>query len=299
LTSPSGGRPYPGGQNRHWIASSRSLANLRPSENFRQVAPPHPKPSLHQELSALKRGLEIALHFGSNLLRQELDGLCSFLSCEEKHRLFQQLTRSNPNSSLFTLARQIRSLASQASSVLEKQTAQVLCRESAERSQYFKYVSLFAAEEGCAAELRHDSRLLFVGSGAIPISALSLARQFDCEVTCLDVDPQAVAMSRQLLSSQTACETIDIQLGDIHSVPDLDSYTHVWIASLVPQKLQVLESLQLNGHPDCRVLIRFSEGLGEIFNYACPAYSEQHWQTLVSGKEPQSLYQFDILGRRR
>jgi histidine 2-aminobutanoyltransferase len=287
------------GRNRQWLGSLRACAASRPSENYRLVAPPQPRPSLHQELSQLKRGLELALQFGSNLLRQELDHLCNYLSIRDRHQLFRQLTRSNANSSLLVLARQIRDLASQATSVLEKQTATVLCTESAERSQYFKHVSLFAAEEGCAAELRHDSKLLFVGSGAIPISALSLARQFDCEVTCLDIDPQAVELSRRLLSSQTACKTIDIQLGDIHTVPDLSSYTHVWIASLVPQKLQVLEALQQEGHPECRVLIRFSEGLGEIFNYACPAYCEQKWHSSVSGTEPQSLYQFEILRRRR
>ena len=53
-----------------------------------------------------------------------------------------------------------------------------------------------------SAGIDADARVLFVGSGALPTSALVLAREVGAHLCCLDIDEEALGCAREIARCQ-------------------------------------------------------------------------------------------------
>jgi hypothetical protein len=106
-------------------------------------------------------------------------------------------------------------------------------------------------------------RLLFIGSGPLPISAILAHEYLRVPVDCVDVDTVAVTESRRLLASLHLSDAVHVMQADGAGI-DADRYDAILIALLAKPKNQILASLAGSARPDCKVVCRTSEGLREI-----------------------------------
>ncbi len=106
------------------------------------------------------------------------------------------------------------------------------------------------------AEIESRDRVLNIGCGAAPFTALLLARHTGARITCLDRDPQAVAQAGRLVRRLGLQGSVDIQLGDAaHSAPPFD--VAVVALQTIP-KLGVLHRLAAGKPPGARLVVRES-----------------------------------------
>lgn len=123
-------------------------------------------------------------------------------------------------------------------------------------------------------------RILFIGSGSMPISALLLGRYLDTQIDCLDIDPTAVQNSIALIAKwkftninayHQSCEEHELRC-----------YDAVFIALLAKPKLEILNVLHKGINQECAVICRTSYGLRTLL-YA-PTLPSQFMQYQIKGK---------------
>jgi len=103
-------------------------------------------------------------------------------------------------------------------------------------------------------------RLLFIGSGPVPVSAILFHQRLGAQVDCVDLDPMAVEHSRKFLARLRLSDPIRVHCAD-GSLMDALDYDAVVIALLAKPKHEILAQLATNARPDCRVICRTSQGL--------------------------------------
>lgn len=199
------------------------------------------------------RLLESLRHGGEQQLRGAIDDLCAWLRTVDPRESADALCLER-----------VRNAAIEAACRLEKHTAAGLLRCGDASGDYFRQVSRFTLLEAEAAAVNSQSKVLFVGAGALPTSACTLRGRFGCRVDCLDIDMEACRLARAVFDNS------QLDLGVIWGRAErqlLTPYTHVWVASLVPEKEALLDSLQPRLQPGCRVLVRYANGVRQAFNH--------------------------------
>lgn len=86
-------------------------------------------------------------------------------------------------------------------------------------------------------------RVLFVGSGPLPLTAILLAQQYGIVVDCIDNDTQAVEVSKQLISRLGLSKTIRITQGDAASYTQYGEYDAVFLAAMVGLDAKTKQSI--------------------------------------------------------
>jgi hypothetical protein len=116
----------------------------------------------------------------------------------------------------------------------------------------------FAGKEGKTLGLNAHSRVVFVGSGPFHESALCLALQFGCAVTCIDNNAAAITNSKHL----NAHMGMEHNIAFIHEdarLCDYRGYTHAVVAVLARPKSAILERIRAT-NPTMLVAVRTVEG---------------------------------------
>jgi hypothetical protein len=106
-------------------------------------------------------------------------------------------------------------------------------------------------------------RVLFIGSGPFPISAIWLNRILGVPVDGIDVAPAAVRESSSLMTALGLEDVIALR-HEPDSSYDVSSYDLIVIALLAKPKEQILENIHRTARKDCTVVCRTSFGLRSL-----------------------------------
>lgn len=107
-------------------------------------------------------------------------------------------------------------------------------------------------------------RVLFVGPGPMPLSAVVMATEHGVTVDTLDVDPEAVALGGAVVDA-LGVTGVSFRTGDVVDETDLAGYDAVFLAALVglepAAKARVLRRLRRAIGPDGLLLARSAHAL--------------------------------------
>lgn len=111
---------------------------------------------------------------------------------------------------------------------------------------------------------RSITKVLFVGSGPLPLAAIILAKRYGIAVVCVDKDAEATALSAKLVKVLGLENLITIIWGDAHTNLQAGDFDVVIMAALVgmtqEEKLAVLEELHTSLRPGTLMVIRTAHG---------------------------------------
>jgi nicotianamine synthase-like protein len=151
---------------------------------------------------------------------------------------------------------------------LEKHWARMLCARASLTVSDFRefvywgcYCHLVAGEFHNlppGLNIRKGQSIAFVGAGPLPLSAIILHVRTGMRVTCIDLDPHACALARDLCR-KAGLAAIDVTCADGARC----GYHHhpvVFVASLVREKSNVVECIR-EECPHAIVALRSAEGL--------------------------------------
>jgi nicotianamine synthase len=128
------------------------------------------------------------------------------------------------------------------------------------------YVDLTRLEHHAVSGLvpHQVGRVLFVGSGPLPLTSMLLAERYGCTVDNLDREPDAVALGRTL-GAELGRTGLHFETGDVVDREDLAGYDLVYLAALAgldpDAKLGLLSHLARVLTPGTLVLARSAHSL--------------------------------------
>lgn len=121
--------------------------------------------------------------------------------------------------------------------------------------------------EGKILGLNKTSHILLVGSGAMPISAAILMNYFNCTITCLDIDEEAIYLSQKWLAKINPDNDAMFIKDDIFKITGYESYSHIIITGHIFAKDLLLKHLSAHLNNDQKILLRNSLGLyRQVYN---------------------------------
>lgn len=133
--------------------------------------------------------------------------------------------------------------------------------------------------------IRQDSHteklpIIFVGSGPMPLSAIILHQLSDVKVICIEMDSIAYDASCYLHERLGLEDKVTVVMGN-GSEFNYSSYSQIFVASLVRNKMEVLERI-IQTASDPLVAIRTAEGMKQIMYEAIDEshLNKQGWRIL-------------------
>ncbi|MCS7464389.1 hypothetical protein N0M98_30255 [Paenibacillus doosanensis] len=225
------------------------------------------------------------------LLQHKLDHLCQFMNCEKNKKRWNQWA-SHPEISDHSA--ELRESSVKALCDVEKYQSHCICRRELDISRYLEMLSHSVKQEISPFGMGPTSKVLFIGSGALPVSALTIAKELCVEVMCVDIDMEAVILGRRVAEASGLDSLVSFSNQSLRELDFVKQATHIWIASLVKNKLEVIQELRDTMNPAAKIILRYGNGLKSVFNYPLEeSFSEEWVQTPIS--QEQSIYDTMIL----
>ena len=225
------------------------------------------------------------------LLKVKLDSLHHFMTDPTNLHRWREW---GEDKDIVSLSEKLREASVQALCEMEKYQSLRTCNHQLNASEYITTLSQTVKQELDELHINENSKVLFIGSGAFPISALTIASEKNAEVHCIDIDEEAVEMGRKVSEITGLQETVRFSKSVRNDVPFAKRTTHVLIASLVRNKREVLNEIKDLLQPHTKVILRYGNGLKSIFNYPLEMKLTNDWE-LKNVKRSEGIYDTMVL----
>lgn len=112
---------------------------------------------------------------------------------------------------------------------------------------------------------KNSKKILFVGSGPLPMTAVVLVKQYGLSVDCIDIDFESIEISKKLIDKIGFTDKIKFIHTDILDFYNFDDYGNIILAALVGEdsigKNEIINHIINNTQDSQRLIIRSSENL--------------------------------------
>jgi len=122
--------------------------------------------------------------------------------------------------------------------------------------EYFdKYYKRNVLNDIKNAKINCDDKVLCIGTGPMPCTAVNIALMSGCRVTALDNDPAAVEAAKKLLVSRGYDSIVDVVLGDGKDF-DISNFSVIHIALQVAPRQEIIKNIYRKASPETRIIVR-------------------------------------------
>lgn len=116
--------------------------------------------------------------------------------------------------------------------------------------------------EGKMAGLKENDKVIVLGGGSLPLTALTYTKFFNAHCTCIDIDKQAVKTSKELIHHLNLQKKIDIHYGNAFDYP-LQGYDLILVVCLLPKKKALEHVFKENSN--AKIVYRSAIGLFKLW----------------------------------
>jgi precorrin-6B methylase 2 len=115
-------------------------------------------------------------------------------------------------------------------------------------------------------ELSNSKKILHIGCGAYPITALILAKITSAKIVSIDKDPIVVKLAQKVVNKKNLQNKINIHLGDGQKYP-IKNYDTIIVSSCSSPKNKILDNIFKNANPNTKIIVReIEKNLDNISN---------------------------------
>lgn len=104
-------------------------------------------------------------------------------------------------------------------------------------------------------KIAKDDKVLFIGGGPLPWSALQTAKKTGATVKIIDNCPLAIEYSQQVIDDFDANELVNVDYGDGTTI-DPKKFTVICIAKQACPQQEILENIWCNCQKGARIIVR-------------------------------------------
>jgi histidine 2-aminobutanoyltransferase len=228
------------------------------------------------------------------LLTNKLDDLSKFVVNEKNDRQWELW---GDDEDIRKYSEELRETSSKAICKLEKYQSSFTANDQIAISEYMSSLSDSVKKELEIYDITVKSKVVFIGSGAFPISALTIAKETGAKIMCLDIDVEAVQMGQNIAEMTGLASSVSFTNKTVKQLSFVKEATHVFIASLVQKKLDVLRDLKSVLPTGAKVIIRYGNGLKSIFNYPLDQDLSTEWNQM-NVQQQNYFYDTIVLKKR-
>lgn len=227
--------------------------------------------SIHEALSSVKNLIP------SPIVNREFTKLVSIVDNSNSNNSETDDSREIlSNSKIEPIIKDIRLFSSKGESELEAFWAKKILKSDDPEvtMSYFPYYSNYKKmtefEVGgmFACDIHKRHKILFVGSGPLPLSSIMMAKIHGITVHNLDSSEEAVRISKKVVSALGLNKMIKIIKGNILDFKDLAEYDGVFVAALVgkdeEEKLKIIRYVSSHCNKDTHIILRSVTNLGTL-----------------------------------
>lgn len=226
------------------------------------------------------------------LLKENLDEVCFFIKNPLNDLNWHKHILTKHDQQLIS---KIRSLAETSLGHIEKYQAQKILEGVEDHFVYSKELELAVKTEIREFDIKNNSKVLFIGSGAMPITAFTIYNETNSQISCLDRDEEAITLSL-MLSKKWEMENISFFASEIDDL-DVSKFTHIIIASLVEDKIEIANRLLSKIKKNTKLVLRYGNDLKSIFNHPLNSKEVKNCEKTII-KDRNFIYESLILEKR-
>ena len=119
---------------------------------------------------------------------------------------------------------------------------------------YITFYEELVEREIKLAEVTRNDKILNIGSGPIPATSLLLSKKIGADITCIDINENAVRRAKNFLKKQ-GINQIKVEYGD-GTKYDVSEFDVIFISWGVNNLFQILRNVSNTMKNDARVVIR-------------------------------------------
>ena len=127
---------------------------------------------------------------------------------------------------------------------------------------YERYEGLLKNESELV-DFDENTKLVFIGSGPLPVTLIMFNKMFGCKCVGIEVQPSVAKLSRHIIRRLGLADDIEIVIGDERYVKHLD-YDVVMVAAFAIPKDKVFGNLWEIINPDTPILYRTYSGMRQM-----------------------------------
>ncbi len=120
---------------------------------------------------------------------------------------------------------------------------------------YKLYYRRLLNREVALAQIKPLHRVLCIGAGPLPVTAMEIARRCGARVTAIDICPRAVRLGRKAVAKQGLDGQVDIRYGDGRKICPR-GYDFIHIARQVCPQQCVLDNILPSASSATRIMVR-------------------------------------------
>ncbi|NOR84735.1 hypothetical protein GQ473_01315 [archaeon] len=136
-------------------------------------------------------------------------------------------------------------------------------RELRDYLLYNRFAELITNEKNLAKITKKD-KVLFIGSGPFPITAILLSMFTKCSVNCYDKNKKYANVSKKVIEKLSLVDKIKIYNGKGEDISE-NKYSVIIIALLAKPKDKILQNIWNETIKGTKVICRTSDGIREVF----------------------------------
>lgn len=147
---------------------------------------------------------------------------------------------------------------------LEKQIVKkVLQGDNTSLNGYIQPYEKFLRKDGLMADVKETTKIVILGSGYLPGTALLFNKIFKVKCMCIDNDIDAVHTSRKLIKKLSLDQAITVKFGDATNYPLADYDLIILTGACFPKK-DILDHVQKTAE-DAKIIYRDPQGLYKLW----------------------------------
>jgi hypothetical protein len=125
---------------------------------------------------------------------------------------------------------------------------------------YLERFDALAREETTLLKASSNDKILFIGGGAFPITAIHYVKKTGCQLHCVEKLPERAHIARQVVSSMGMDEDIKILVAEGQKV-DCSIYDAIVVGVLAIPKREIIGQIIHTAKKDVRVICRTTIGV--------------------------------------
>ncbi|HIW33297.1 MAG TPA: SAM-dependent methyltransferase [Candidatus Paenibacillus intestinavium] len=174
--------------------------------------------------------------------------------------------------------------------IMEKYRALKLQKGDVEITEYFKNIESCIEEEFGSFRLSSNSKVLFIGSGAFPMTPILIAKRTGAEVVGIDIDNEAIELGRNVIEKLSSGLNIRVEKVLVENLEFTKEATHIIFSSTVENKYDLLDQLYLSTNEHIVVAMRYGDHLKSLFNFPLQVVNPQRWKLVEHVRRPDHVF---------
>lgn len=228
-----------------------------------------------------------------SLLKKKLDVLCRFIVSDANFRRWHHWGH---HAEIAQQCEKVRETSVKALCDMEKYHSLCTSTNGDNGSNYLAALSRSVQHELDTSGIDRTSKVLFIGSGAYPTSALAIAKAKQAEVLGLDIDREAVELAARVTKAFHLDAMVRFTSSRVTELSYVSEATHIIVASLVKEKWDIVDAVKTRMRPDATIIVRYGNGIKSLFNYPLEHAASSEWAaTWITHRK--NLYDTVILKR--